>query len=164
MTALLERLIATLREELEQYGEMLALLDQEQEQVISRHAEDLVQTVQAIADQGELIQAARQRRTEARCALARHLRQADDAPFSNLLPLLPAEYRPLVEALVQENNHLLFRVQQRARQNHLLLNRCLHLMQRLISSLCPSGTSVYSGNGTLHPPSLPRGPLYEAVG
>ncbi len=42
-----------------------------------------------------------------------------------------------MQALVQENNELLVRVQQRARQNHLLLLRSLELMQKLINSLFP---------------------------
>ena len=39
-----------------------------------------------------------------------------------------------VQALVEENNELLIRVQQRARQNHLLLSHAVELMQHLINS------------------------------
>ena len=42
-----------------------------------------------------------------------------------------------MEALVRENNELLVRVQQRARQNHLLLSHCVELMQQLINSIFP---------------------------
>ncbi len=54
-----------------------------------------------------------------------------------LIPLLPADYRPLVQALVDENNELLVRVRQRARQNHLLLSRSVELMQGLLNTLLP---------------------------
>jgi len=75
------------------------------------------------------------------------------------------ENRWLVNALVEENNSLLLRVQQRARQNHLLLNRSLELMQRLIATLLPvDRTTMYSGAGALFAPSLPKRALYEAVG
>ena len=51
--------------------------------------------------------------------------------FAAIIPLLPPDYRPLVQALVQENNELLARVHQRTRQNHLLLSHAVELMQQL---------------------------------
>ena len=164
MTELLPHLIESLREELTQYGEMLALLDQQQALVVSRRAEDLVQTAQAVTDQGAVIQTARRQRERAQRELAHSWQQPDDASLAALTALMPADYRPLVQALVRENNQLLVRVQQRARQNHLLLNRCLELMQRFLNSLCPAGTPVYNDSGRVLKPALLRGPLYEAVG
>ena len=55
------------------------------------------------------------------------------AEFSKILPLLPGDLQPLMQALVRENNDLLRRVQARARQNHLLLRQSMELMQRLLS-------------------------------
>jgi flagellar biosynthesis/type III secretory pathway chaperone len=61
---------------------------------------------------------------------------------------MPPDYRPLAKALVDENNELLARVQQRARQNHLLLRRSLDLMQQLLHSLMPTAhSSVYDQQG-----------------
>ena len=57
------------------------------------------------------------------------------AAFADLIPLLPADYRPLLQALVEENNELLVRVRQRARQNHLMLRRSVELMQELLNTL-----------------------------
>jgi len=61
----------------------------------------------------------------------------EDITFASLVPQLPPDYRPLVGALVEENNHLLVRVQQRARQNHLLLSRSLEMMQSFLNTLMP---------------------------
>src|SRR6267143_1842013 len=56
-----ERLIECLRSELQQYGEMLALLDQQQANVVRRVADDLLITAAAIDTQSAAVQKARQR-------------------------------------------------------------------------------------------------------
>ena len=60
-----------------------------------------------------------------------------------------------MNALVQENNALLTRIQHRARQNHLLLRQSLDLMQRFLTTLFPSHEPrVYNGGGQM--PSASR--------
>jgi flagellar biosynthesis/type III secretory pathway chaperone len=166
MTELIQNLIDCLREELKEYGEMLALLDQQQDMLVRRATQDLLENVAAIDAQGAAIQGARLEREQRRLRLSRYLALPDNAAFSLLNARLPAAYRPLVQALVQENNDLLRRVQQRARQNHLLLYRALELMQRLISSLAPAtGTPVYNDAGALLAPAgTPPQSLYDAIG
>ena len=135
MNDLIRNLIEALREELKQYGEMLAVLDYQQELVMHRRANELLESVTTVNGQSEVIQVTRREREQRQREIAQHLNVDDDAPFAILIPLLPADYRPLVGALVQENNELLIRVQQRARQNHLLLSRAVDLMQRFINTL-----------------------------
>lgn len=161
----LQTLIHALREELQQYGEMLALLDRQQELVVARAAEDLFQSISAIQNQANVIQRARAVREERRQTVAAALVQPADTVFTVLIPLLPADYQPLMQALVQENNQLLFRVQQRAHQNHLLLSRSLELMKRFMSTLFPSReTQVYNDQGNHQIITLPARPLYDAIG
>ena len=62
---------------------------------------------------------------------------AGAASFAELVPLLPPDYQPLLMALVDENNELLFRVRRRARQNHVMLKRSVELMQQVMNSLSP---------------------------
>jgi flagellar biosynthesis/type III secretory pathway chaperone len=165
MTEHLKLVISTLREELKHYGEMIALLDQQQEYMMARATEDLFQSVAVIQAQSNAIQAARRVREGHQKALALKIGLTESAGFADIIPLLPADYRPLVQALVQENNHLLVRVQQRARQNHLLLSRSCELMQSLIGTLFPSrDTTTYTDRGGRFQPSLPVNSLYEAVG
>jgi flagellar biosynthesis/type III secretory pathway chaperone len=159
------KLVGALREELSEYGEMLALLDKQQQLVVARAADEVFQTIGLIKSQGLAIQNARSRREHCREEVAQQLLQAEDAAFVDLIPLLPRDYQPLVKALVDENNELLVRVRQRARQNHLLLSRSLELMQGLINTLFPGReTRVYDGLGTMHVRGLARRPMYEAVG
>lgn len=165
MNDVLNKLIKAMREELEQYGEMLARLDEQQDFAIRREADELLQSVAAVQEQGQRVQEARRQRGVAQAELARTCNLAADAPFLDLIPCVPEDYRPLMQALVQENNELLVRVQQRARQNHLLLLRSLELMQNLINSLFPgAGTPVYNGAGALMKRVAPSHSLYEAVG
>jgi len=127
----------SLRNELQQYGEMLVLLEQQQASVMARCAEDVMQSVNTINRQIARIQTARQDREACQRELAALVQVAEDPTFANLLPLMPEQYQPALIALVRENNELLVRVQQRARQNHLLLARSVDLMQRFIASLVP---------------------------
>lgn len=164
MSLPIQPLIDALRNELQQYGEMLALLEQQQEWVLSRAPDEVVQSVGAIYNQGGVLEDARAEREQARIALARHLRMGEMATFSEIVPRVPEEYRPLLEALVQENNELLGRIQHRARQNHLLLTRSLDLMQRFMSSMFPRGAgSTYGGDGSRSMDRLGARSLYEVV-
>ena len=159
------RLIEALRHELHQYGEMLALLDRQQEAVMVRAGDDVLQSVTAISDHLALVEAARQQRESCQQEVGQALRKPERTAFTELMPLLPEKFRPAVEALVRENNELLVRVQQRARQNHLLLSRSVELMQRFMHALIPaSQPTTYNGAGSVDagPPQMQ--PLYEAVG
>src|SRR5438874_1768148 len=140
--AILQQLIEALRNELQQYGEILALLDRQQEVVMLQGADHILQSISAIDSQSAAIQAARANRQLAQRNLAETLKQPLDSAFADLIPLVPEHYRPLVSALVQENNELLQRVRQRAQQNHSLLRHSVDMMQRFITSLCPQDNSA----------------------
>ena len=164
MIAYLQNLIAALREELHEYGEMLARLDEQQELVMKREADGILASVSTIQDQSAIIQRAREVRESRQNELAQHL-GLQGAEFSKILPQLPEDYRPLVNALVQENNALLTRIQHRARQNHLLLRQSLDLMQRFLSTHCPSHEPrFYNGGGQMLAHAAPSVAVYEAVG
>src|ERR1044071_4146436 len=104
MKDLLQNLIESLREELKEYGEMLALLDQQQEMVTHRQTQDLLQCAGSVNLQAEAIAAARREREQRQREVARELNLGADASFNDVLPRLPAAFQPLVKALVQENN------------------------------------------------------------
>lgn len=165
MIASIHQLISALREELQNYGEMLALLDRQQSSIMTRAAQEVFQSISLIKAQSEAIQSARALREECRRLAAQEAAQPADAPFSELIPIFPAEYQPLLQALVDENNHLLVRVRQRARQNHLLLHRSVELMQGVINTLFPARPpTVYNGHGDLAADQGDPRQLCNAVG
>lgn len=164
MIEFVEKLVSALREELQQYGEMLVRLDDQQELVMRRAPNALLETVPQVQSQSAILTQAREVRFASMKALCTMLRLPAETSFKDLLPNLPADYRPLLEALVQENNELLQRIHQRARQNHILLSRTVESMQHVINSLgIHRPTSVYDDNGTVFNAAPPRPALYEAV-
>lgn len=165
MTPRIQDLVNALRDELKEYGEILALLDRQQQSVIDRDADNVFQSIGFIQRQGSTIAEVRALREKCASAIALEFGQPSDASFAVLIPLLPAVYRPLVKALMDENNELLIRVQQRARQNHLLLSRSVELMQGLLDTLIPSREMrVYNGRGNMQVHEAVPRPFYQGVG
>jgi flagellar biosynthesis/type III secretory pathway chaperone len=164
MIQFLEKLIAALREELQQYGEMLARLDDQQQLVIRRAAEAVLESLIPIQAQSAVLSQVRDARFTAMKALCGWLGVSETATFKEILPRLPADYRPLLQALIEENNELLQRIHQRARQNHVLLSRTVESMQHVINSLgIHRASPVYGEDGGVFTPSAARASLYEAV-
>ncbi len=164
MIEAIQKLIAALREELQQYGEMLARLDEQQQHVIRRAAEAALQSVPLIQSQSSLLSQVREHRFSATRDLCQAIGFSETATFKELVPRLPSDYRPLVEALVQENNELLQRIHQRARQNHILLTRTVESMQHVINSLgIHRPTPVYNDAGHVFVSAPARPAIYEAV-
>jgi FlgN protein len=165
MTRYLEQLVAALREELQQYGEMLALLDRQQTLVAHRAAAELLQTVSDINAQTAVIGVARRQREIAQRVAAQELQLPEDATLVEVIGRIPAPLKALVQALLDENNTCLLRVKQRAGQNRLLLSRSVELMQRLLNTLfVEAQTPVYNGNGSVALPPVKGAALCNAVG
>lgn len=135
MTQDLLELIAALRDELKQYGGMLALLDQQERAVPGPGASRSYQATAALQEQAEAILEARRVRETRRRALARELRQDDTATVLQLMPLLPPQFRPLLQSLVEENDDLFQSVQRAARENIALLSRSAESMERFLKLL-----------------------------
>lgn len=160
-----DTLVDSLRFELQQYGEALALLEEQQELIVQRAAGGVMNSVSSIQSQAHQILVARERRASLQKELAHELRLPEDATLADLIRRLPAQYQPLVQALLEENNQLLFKVRQRAKQNHVLLSRSLELMQALIRSLLPAGAGVvYTSGGDVASPAFDRESHFQAVG
>lgn len=165
MNEVLQKLIHALREELQQYGEMLARLEEQQEHAIRRASEDLLQATAAIEMQSQTMQLARQIRIASLAEVARSLELPAEATFGEIIPKLPADYRPLVTALVQENNESLGRIHQRSRQNHILLCRSLEMMSRLLGTMLPGSSSpVYTDKMNVNSSAFPAHAMYQAIG
>lgn len=143
-----EKLIESLRYELQQYGEMLALLDKQQENVLDSNTTGVLDDLSAISIQTNVIKNARAASEQAKRQLCGQLGIDGNSSFKETIRHLPEDYQLLLSALVDENNALLARIHQRARQNHLLLRRSIELIQQLIGTVIPGlCTTVYTQNG-----------------
>ena len=163
MLVFLQNLIEALRNELQQYGEMLALLDQQRQIALQSGADEILHSISEINAQSLSIQSARDRRQRAQSQLAQVLKKPDVTRFLDLLPCLPDSYQPLVSALVDENNQLLTQVRDRAQQNQVLLRRSVELMQRFISTLASDEQNSQSGHETTVLTLEPNCSLYAAL-
>jgi len=161
----INRLIESLREEMTQYGELLALMQEQQELIINRQPQELLTNLNEVNSQMEKIAAARQAREQARLTLAMQLGGTQETTFTEMTGQLPEEYRPLLEALVEEINALLQNVHKWLRQNHLLLKRSLDLMQDILQNVFPAQASpkTYGRQGAVSPVNPPPSTLYEGI-
>jgi len=161
----LDAFIEALREELKEYGGLLALLEEQQDQLIRRAADEVLNTVTSIDVRTTAIQQVRNRRERSRADLAAVYELSPEATVLELVGWLPETRRPLLRALIDENNALVIRVRERAQQNHLLLSHSLSLMQRFFNALFPgSRPLVYSEDGFAPPTPATGHSLYDAVG
>ena len=164
MKPVLEELIQTLRDELTQYGELLALLEQQLDLIVNRSAEGLFENLASINAHVPIIAGTRHKRDLLRKELAATLGHAATASFRVLTQSAPADYRPLLEALVSEINDLLGRAQTRLRQNHVLLRRSIDLMQQMITSLFPSAAGrTYNQAGSINKADAAESSIYELL-
>ncbi len=161
----INRLIESLREEMTQYGELLALMQEQQELIINRQPQELLANLNEVNGQMEKIAVARQAREQARLSLATQLGGTQETTFTEMTSQLPEEYRPLLGALVEEINALLQNVHKWLRQNHLLLKRSLDLMQDILQNVFPAQASpkTYGRKGAVSPVNPPPSTLYEGI-
>jgi hypothetical protein len=111
--------LAAMREELQQYGEMLARFDDIDRLRICGSAQD--QLTNAVLDQAKVIQNTRRQRTKIESTLAHRLGVPSEGRVEELVNFVPPIYQPLVQALTNENNDLPVRIRQRAFQSDPLL-------------------------------------------
>ena len=153
----LDKLVGHLREELIQYGELLSLLEQQQEMIVNRSADGLMQNLTSIHAQMAEIAKARTCREQCREEVAEALGLDSELPIKEMYSSLPVEYQSLVQALVDEVNALLLKANQSLRQNHLLLSRSLEFMQKLIQSLFPTQAGqTYDQSGQIGAAYVPQ--------
>jgi hypothetical protein len=130
-------LIEVLREELVLYGEALALLEQQRELIVQHAVGDLLDNVESISVQFRTIGEIRAKREEARRTLALAHGLPESISLRRLIVVASVEYRPLLEALVEEINDLLVRSQNRLVGNNLLLRRAVTFEMRAHTSSKP---------------------------
>jgi flagellar biosynthesis/type III secretory pathway chaperone len=160
-----QQLAECLRTELADYGGLLALFEEQQRALFARHANEVLRLSTEIEGQARAVQSSRQRREDAVAAYATGLGQPPAATLRSLLPFVAAEARPLLEALIDEVNHLIHRVRRVSRHNHTLLSRTVELHQEILRTLRPdSFTQTYAPNGRMTLGAVSPTPALQAAG
>ncbi|MGC8744127.1 MAG: flagellar export chaperone FlgN [Verrucomicrobiia bacterium] len=161
-----DKLIEALRYELQQYGEMLALLEKQQQNVLDSNTSGVLEDISAISVQTSVIQNARKATEQAKRELCVELGLDEKSSYSEVVKHLSEEYRILLNALIDENNSLIGRIHKRANQNHLLLKRSIEMIQQLVSAVVPGlCATFYNQSGSAFNSILPQTTsLYNEVG
>lgn len=141
-------LVELLRAELSGYGGLLALFDEQQNQLWRREIQAVADTSRAIEELAAETALHREAREQwVSCFAAAHDQPAD-ATIRRLLPFFPEVQRPLLTALIEEINHLLRRVRRRASQNHSILARAVELHRDVLANLHPAARPrTYAATG-----------------
>lgn len=143
-----ETIAHCLREELEEYGALLGLFEEQQNALFRRDANGVLATVSAIEAQARNATVKRQRREQLVGDLARTHQQPADSSLRSLLIYFPESVRPMFQALIDEVNRLIHRTRRHARQNASLLQRTIELHQEVLRTLRPDMfTKTYSARG-----------------
>lgn len=150
-----EPLADALREELQEYGGLLALFEEQQNAILRREPDKVLATQDAIITQLKTINFCRKQREAlvaeiAELATAGGIAVAEKVSVRALLPFFAEPVRPLLEALIQEINGLVTRTKRRAKQNQMLLARSIEVSQQILQKLNPETvTRTYSARGKM---------------
>ena len=154
-----------LRLELAEYGELLRLFELQQQSLFAREPDAVLQLGTQIEDQARMLQDCRTRREQAVATFAKRVGQPGTTTVRGLLEFVEVEARPLLEALVNEINHLIHRVRRASRQNHTLLARTLEIHQETLRQLRPdSFTKTYSAVGRVSVAATQATPALRVAG
>jgi len=145
-----EDLADMLRDELQEYGEFLVLLDEQQHAILSQDADLLRDLDQDIQRQIQNTQDMRERRTDMVVTFAELAGFPKDASLRQILPCFPQSAQPLMLALINEINSLIEKTRRALRQNHMLLARASEVTEKLIAALAPAPTTkTYGKTGNI---------------
>lgn len=143
-----EMIAECLRAELIDYGALMNLFDQQQRSLFARDADSVLSLGLAIETQSRTLVERRSQREQAVASFALRQDRPANSTLRSLIPLIEADARPLVEALMDEVNRLIHRLRKISRHNHTLLGRAVEVHQDLLQQLRPNAfTKTYSPAG-----------------
>jgi flagellar biosynthesis/type III secretory pathway chaperone len=141
-------LVELLRLELQEYGGLFNLLGRQQDRIIDRQPDAILGLNDEIDAQTQAVADLRARREEMVEVLHTRAGASGSVTLRSIIPFFAADVQPLLEALMNDINHMLRRNRQKARQNHLLLARAMELTEQTLRVLQPENfTRTYRRTG-----------------
>jgi flagellar biosynthesis/type III secretory pathway chaperone len=143
-----EELLNLLRDELQEYGGLIGLLSAQQQSILNRKEESLLQLNQSVQTQMEASQILQKRRQGLVCSLARSFGESERSTLSELVQHFPDVTRPMFESIIEEINSLIGRVREKVMQNQRLLARLVEVTDQILGATDPASHSkTYSSEG-----------------
>lgn len=132
MDPLYLEMTSALRVELQEYGGLIALLEEQQRTILRGEPDAFIDLGAAVHEQVTLLGAHRAARESVVRSFARAVGRSETETLSKLVDAAPAAVGGMLKALIEEINALIDRTQRRLRQNHLLLARCVSAAQEAV--------------------------------
>ena len=165
MTAFWETIAECLRSEVEEYGALLNLFEEQQQSLFARDADAVLRLSSSIEQQVIVLQDCRRRREQNVAAFASTVSEPSNSTLRSLLRHIVPEARPLLEALIAEVNVLVHRVRRATRHNHALLARTVEAHQETLRQLRPDAfTKTYAPTGRVSLAAVRPTPALRATG
>jgi flagellar biosynthesis/type III secretory pathway chaperone len=143
-----EYLLELLRNELQEYGGLIGLLNAQQQTILNRKPDSLLEINQSVQAQMEASQILQKRRQGYVSNLALNFGRPKQSSLSELLPHLPDVTQPMFESIIEEINSLISNVRTKVSQNQRLLARLLEVTDHILSVASPTSHSkTYSKQG-----------------
>jgi flagellar biosynthesis/type III secretory pathway chaperone len=126
-----------LRNELQEYGALLGLFEEQQANLLRRDANAVLDLAAAIENQARVAQTCRDAREAVVRTFALSINRPATSSLRQLLNEFPENVQPLLQALIDEINHLIHRIRRGARQNQQLLLRTVEAHEEALRTLRP---------------------------
>jgi flagellar biosynthesis/type III secretory pathway chaperone len=151
MTVNSDNLIEALRNEMQEYGGLLSLFNDQQAAILERKPDRVVAMQEAIMRQVNAINECRKLREQTARSIAEQVGQKPDCTVRALIESCADVVRPLLHALLDEVNQLILRTRRRAQQNQMLLARSIEVSQQILQRINPEAvTKTYSRGGRIN--------------
>ena len=143
-----EELLTLLRNELQEYGGLVGLLNDQQDQLFARDPDALIAVNQSVHQQMEASELLLTKRQTMVSDLAQEYGKEPETTLTDLLPLFPAVTQPMFESIVEEINSLITNVRRKLDQNRRLLSRLTDVTDDILTALNPQlRTKTYDRSG-----------------
>lgn len=145
-----EDLLGLLRDELQEYGGLVGLLSAQQQSILNRRPESLLEINQSVQTQMEASQMLQRRRQGFVSSLASSYGEPDESTLSELVPHFPDVTQPMFQSIIEEINNLISQIRRKIEQNQRLLNRLTEVTDQILGVTDPgSHSKTYDKSGDL---------------
>ena len=145
-----EDLLGLLRDELQEHGGLVGLLSAQQQSILNRRPESLLEINQSVQTQMEASQMLQRRRQGFVSSLASSYGEPDESTLSELVPHFPDVTQPMFQSIIEEINNLISQIRRKIEQNQRLLNRLTEVTDQILGVTDPgSHSKTYDKSGDL---------------
>ncbi len=143
-----DSLISALRNELQEYGGILSLLQEQQQGILYRDTDNLMKQNHQINEQISIASDLRDQRTQLVESISAEYEMPPGSTVTELAQKAPENIQPLLKALIDGGQQIVHRIETKAHQNRSLLARANDLTEQLLLSFQPVGMmKTYSRAG-----------------